>query len=51
MSFARSIQLLNEALSRARTPRPQELHSEATHRSARAIAIRVRREQTRQLGR
>jgi hypothetical protein len=51
MSLATGIQLLHEALSRARTPRPQNLHSEATHRSARAIAIRARREQTLRLGR
>jgi hypothetical protein len=43
------IQLLHEALSRARTPRPQDTTAEA-NRSARQIAIRVRREQSRQLG-
>jgi hypothetical protein len=35
--------LINEALSRARTPEPQ-VHSEA-HRSARRIAMRARRRQ------
>lgn len=44
------LQLINEALSRARTRRPQDIPSEAA-RPARLIAIAVRREQTYQLGR
>lgn len=43
------LQLMHEALSRARMRGPQDVSSEA-HRSARMIAIRVRREQTRLLG-
>jgi hypothetical protein len=39
--------LINEALSRARMRQPQDTTSEA-YRSARQIAIRVRREQNRQ---
>lgn len=42
-------QLLNEALSRARTLRPQENRSEA-YRSARRVAMRALRESARQLG-
>jgi hypothetical protein len=43
------LQLINEALSRARMRKPQESTSEA-YRSARQIAISARREQTRRLG-
>jgi hypothetical protein len=43
------LQLIHEALSRARMPRPQDKTSEA-YRSARQIAMRARREQTRLLG-
>jgi hypothetical protein len=42
-------QLINEALSRARTLRPQENRSEANH-SARRVAMRARRETARALG-
>jgi hypothetical protein len=49
MDIRHGIQLINEALSRARMQRPQDSHTEA-HRSARQIAIRSRREQNRQLG-
>ena len=41
-------QLMNEAMSRARTPRPQDNHSEA-YRPARQVALAARREQNRQL--
>jgi hypothetical protein len=44
-----SLQLINEALSRARMRKPQDTPSEA-HRSARLIAIAARREQTYQMG-
>jgi len=44
-----SVQLINEALSRARMRRPQDVSSEA-YRPARQIAISARREQTRMLG-
>jgi hypothetical protein len=50
MNMSNSVQLINEALSRARMPKPQDVpHSEA-HRSARLIAMRARGEQNRQLG-
>jgi hypothetical protein len=41
--------LLNEALSRARMPEPQNAKSEA-HRSARYVAMRARRRQAREQG-
>jgi hypothetical protein len=41
--------LINEALSRARMPEPQDAKSEA-HRSARHIAMRARRRQAREQG-
>jgi hypothetical protein len=44
------IQLLNEALSRARMRRPQDLGTSEAYRSARRIAMNARREQTRLLG-
>jgi hypothetical protein len=47
--IAKQIQLIHEALSRARMRRPQIGGSEAI-RPARQIAMRVRREQNRQLG-
>jgi hypothetical protein len=40
--------LINEALSRARTPRPQDTPSEA-YRPARLIALRARRERRERL--
>ena len=44
-------QLIHEALSRARMPKPQDHTSEAyPYRSARQIAMGARREQTRLLG-
>jgi hypothetical protein len=43
------LQLLNEALSRARTPKPQDTPSEA-YRPARLITLSARREQMRQSG-
>jgi len=49
VKIAKGIQLINEALSRARMRRPQDTNSEA-FRSARQIMISARREQTRQLG-
>jgi hypothetical protein len=47
--IAKQIQLIHEALSRARMRSPQIGGSEAI-RPARQIAMRVRREQNRQLG-
>jgi len=44
-----AIQLINEALSRARMPKPQDTPSEAL-RPARLIAIAARREQTLRMG-
>jgi hypothetical protein len=44
------IQLIQEALSRARMRRPQEVGTSEAYRSARRIAMNSRREQTRQLG-
>jgi hypothetical protein len=44
-----AMQLINEALSRARMPKPQDTPSEA-HRPARLIAIAARREQTYRMG-
>jgi hypothetical protein len=49
MKITKGVQLINEALSRARMRRPQDSNSEA-YRSARQITISARREQTRQLG-
>jgi hypothetical protein len=45
-----SIQLINEALSRARMRRPQEVATSEAYRSARQIMMGARREQTRMLG-
>jgi hypothetical protein len=45
----KGLHLIHEALSRARMPEPQDHTSEAYH-SARQIAMRARREQTRMLG-
>lgn len=47
-AMTNSIQLIHEALSRARMRRPQESTSEA-YRSARQITIRARRETNRWL--
>jgi hypothetical protein len=47
--IAGQIQLIHEALSRARTRRPQNGGSEAT-RPARQIAMNARREENRRLG-
>jgi hypothetical protein len=44
------IQLINEALSRARMRRPQEVGTSEAHRSARQIAMRAHRESARMLG-
>jgi len=49
VNVRKGIQLINEALSRARMRQPQDTHSEA-YRSARQIMISSRREQNRQLG-
>jgi hypothetical protein len=43
------LQLIHEALSRARMRKPQDIPSEA-HRPARLIAIAARREQTYLMG-
>ena len=48
-SVVKRVQLINEAMSRARMPQPQADNAEA-HRSARLIAMRSRREQNRALG-
>jgi hypothetical protein len=48
MKLVRQVQLLNEALSRARMRQPQTANSEAT-RPARQIMMRSRREQDRRL--
>jgi len=45
------LQLLYEALSRARMRRPQAVRHSEAHRSARQVAMRALREQDRQLGR
>jgi hypothetical protein len=42
-------QLIQEAMSRARMPRPQDTHSEAS-RPARRISMNARKEQNRFLG-
>jgi hypothetical protein len=49
MKLIRRVQLINEALSRARTRRPQTANSEAT-RPARQIMVRAHRENDRLLG-
>jgi plasmid maintenance system killer protein len=49
VKIARHIQLINEALSRARMRQPQTNHSEA-HRSARRISMDSHRESNRMLG-
>ena len=50
MNLSNGVQLINEALSRARMRRPQDVsHSEA-YRPARQVAMRARHEQNRQLG-
>ncbi|MGC9668841.1 hypothetical protein ACNTMW_20065 [Planosporangium sp. 12N6] len=50
MKIGTGIQLINEALSRARMRRPQEMGISEAHRPARQIAMHARREQTRLLG-
>jgi hypothetical protein len=50
MSIGLSMQVLNEALSRARMRRPQEVGTSGAYRSAKQIAMNARREQTRLLG-
>jgi hypothetical protein len=50
VNIGTSLQILNEALSRARTRRPQEVGTSGAYRSARQIAMNARREQTRLLG-
>ena len=50
MKLSTSIQLINEALSRARMRRPQEVGTSEAYRSARQIMISARRQQTRMLG-
>jgi len=49
MKLVRSVQLLNEALSRARMRSPQTANSEA-HRPARRIMMASRREHDRMTG-
>jgi hypothetical protein len=49
MKLVRQIQLINEALSRARMPRPQTMNSEAI-RPARQIMLNSLREYDRMLG-
>lgn len=49
MKLAHSVQLINEALSRARMRSPQTANSEAT-RSARRIMMAARREHDRMAG-
>jgi hypothetical protein len=50
VKLSASIQLINEALSRARMRRPQEVGTSEAYRSARQIMINARRQQTRMLG-
>jgi len=50
VNIGNGIQLIHEALSRARMRRPQEVGTSEAYRSARQIAISARREQTRLLG-
>jgi hypothetical protein len=50
MKLTSGLQLINEALSRARTRMPQEVGTSEAHRSARQIAIRAQRESARLLG-
>jgi hypothetical protein len=50
MKLTSGLQLINEALSRARTRMPQEVGTSEAHRSARQIAIRAQRENARLLG-
>jgi len=49
MKLAHSVQLINEALSRARMRSPQTMNSEA-HRPARRIMLASRREHDRMTG-
>jgi hypothetical protein len=50
MNLNRGVQLINEALSRARTRRPQSSHSEATRPARQIMMSSRRREQDRLLG-
>jgi hypothetical protein len=50
VKLSTGIQLINEALSRARMRRPQEVGTSEAYRSARQIMISARRQQTRMLG-
>jgi hypothetical protein len=45
-----TMQLLYEAMSRARMRRPQTRGNSEAYRSARQVALAARREQSRQLG-
>jgi len=49
MPRSNTMNLINEALSRARMRSPQNINSEA-RRSARRVAIEARRQQARELG-
>lgn len=49
MNTFTGLNLIGQALSRARTPKPQDNNSEA-HRTARQIAISARRTHARELG-
>lgn len=50
MSTHDAVQLINEALSRVRMPKPRGTAHAEPHRSARMVAMRARSEQDRQLG-
>jgi len=50
VTLSSSIQLINEALSRARTRLPQDVGTSEAYRSARQIMVRAHREQRRLLG-
>jgi hypothetical protein len=50
VNITSAIQLINEALSRARMRLPQEVGTSEAHRSARQIALRAHRESARMLG-
>jgi hypothetical protein len=50
VNFSTSVQLLNEALARARMREPQEVGTSGAYRSAKQIAMNARRVQTRMLG-
>ena len=50
VNITAGIQIIHEALSRARMRRPQDVGTSEAFRSARQIAMRSRREQDRMLG-